>query len=536
MYNSFTFPDLLLLVSVTGVLSLLVLKHLRATRSRSRLPPGPRGYPLIGNIFDMPTCREWETFTEWGQKYGPITYFHMAGEHFVILNSLETTMGMLDAKSAIYSDRPVFPMLGETMGWDRGLVLAHYGERFRAFRRLVHRFMGTRTIVSRHHDTITHHTHRFLLRLLDAPEKFIEHLRGTAGSVVLDLVYGYQVKERDDEIVHIAEVATLEFSRAATPGAFLVDSLPFLRHVPEWFPGAGWKKLGREWRADTYKVVDTPFEYTQQRRAAGISETSFVDAYSGDGMSEEDADILKWGAASIYFGGADTMVSSTSSFFLAMTLYPDVMKKAQAELDAVVGPHRLPTFADWENLPYLDAVSKEVLRWAPVTPFGGHHRLMEDDIQDGYLIPAGTAIIVNMWVPSRRGLLHNEKIYSHPMTFDPERFLATEKRAAELDPHKILFGYGRRTCPGNIFFPYDVVDTCSWMHFADATMFLYMATILAAFDISKPVDDCGRVIEVKADFTSGLVSLEPFVVIPECYSHDTPKRITFKIQVTKAED
>jgi cytochrome P450 len=64
------------------------------------------------------------------------------------------------------------------------------------------------------------------------------------------------------------------------------------------------------------------------------------------------------------------MVSSTSCFFLAMTLYPDIMKKAQAELDAVVGPYRLPTFADGENLPYLDAVLKEVFRWAPVTPFG----------------------------------------------------------------------------------------------------------------------------------------------------------------------
>ncbi|KAI9448529.1 cytochrome P450 [Lactarius indigo] len=436
----------------------------------------------------MPSSREWETFTEWGRKYGPITYFHMAGEHYVLLNSLETTLEMLEAKSSIYSDRPVFPMLGETMGWDRGLVLSHYGERFRAFRRLVHRFMGTRTTVSHHHDTIAQ-AHAPLPTASPGRSRGIRRALARVcehGSVVLDLVYGYQVKKSDDEIVHIAEVASLEFSRAATPGAFLVDSLPFLRHFPEWFPGAGWKKLGREWRADTHKVVDTPFEYTQQRRAAGISEASFVDAYSNDGMSEEDADILKWGAASIYFGGSDTMVSSTTSFLLAMTLYPDVMKKAQAELDAVVGPHRLPTFADWENLPYLDAVCKEVLRWAPVTPFGGHHRLMEDDIQDGFLIPAGSAIIVNIW-----GLLHDEKIYSHPMTFDPERFIATEKKAVELDPHRILFGYGRRSCPG--------------MHFADASMFSYMATILAAFDISKAVDDCGRVIEVKADFTSGLV-------------------------------
>jgi hypothetical protein len=180
----------------------LVLKHIRATHSRSPLPPGPRGYPLIGNIFDMPSSREWETFTEWGRKYGrffifysvdrhheyqrcagPVTYFHLAGEPFVLLNSLETTLKMLEAKSAIYSDRPTFPMLGDTMGWDRGLVLARYGDRFRAFRRLLHRFIGTRVVISQHHDTITKHTHRFVRRLLDAPEQFMEHMRGYASLI-----------------------------------------------------------------------------------------------------------------------------------------------------------------------------------------------------------------------------------------------------------------------------------------------------------------------------------------------------------------
>lgn len=116
---------------------------------------------------------------------GQITYIHLAGEPFVILNSLDTTLQMLDAKSSIYSDRPTFPMLGETMGWDRGLVLCHYGERFRAFRRLLHRFMGTRTAVMQHHDVITRQTHRLLTRLLDSPERFLEHLRGYVGSWIL---------------------------------------------------------------------------------------------------------------------------------------------------------------------------------------------------------------------------------------------------------------------------------------------------------------------------------------------------------------
>jgi len=84
---------------------------------------------------------------------------------------------MLEGKSSIYSDRPTFPMLGETMGWDRGLVLSHYGERFRAFRRLLHRFMGTRSAVEHHHDVIARETCRLLARLLDSPEKYIDHLR-----------------------------------------------------------------------------------------------------------------------------------------------------------------------------------------------------------------------------------------------------------------------------------------------------------------------------------------------------------------------
>jgi cytochrome P450 len=59
-----------------------------------------------------------------------------------------------------------------------------------------------------------------------------------------------------------------------------------------------------------------------------------------------------------------------------MILYPEVMKKAQAEIDAVVGNDRLPTFADREHLPYINALAKEVLRWNSIAPFGGHALLL----------------------------------------------------------------------------------------------------------------------------------------------------------------
>jgi cytochrome P450 len=62
------------------------------------------------------------------------------------------------------------------------------------------------------------------------------------------------------------------------------------------------------------------------------------------------------------------------SFFVAMILWPDIQKKAQDELDSVIGRDRLPTFEDRSMLPFVDAVYKETLRWRPVSPVGGFPR------------------------------------------------------------------------------------------------------------------------------------------------------------------
>ena len=80
-----------------------------------------------------------------------------------------------------------------------------------------------------------------------------------------------------------------------------------------------------------------------------------------------------------------------------MALYPHVMRKAQEELDRVVGNERLPEFSDWENLPYISAILKELFRWACPLPIGFTKRAMEDGIYQGYLIPAGTNILDNIW-------------------------------------------------------------------------------------------------------------------------------------------
>jgi cytochrome P450 len=83
-----------------------------------------------------------------------------------------------------------------------------------------------------------------------------------------------------------------------------------------------------------------------------------------------------------------------------MVLNPDVQRRAQEEIDRVVGRDRLPDFGDRDRLPYINAMVKESLRWHPVTPMGIAHSLMEDDSYDGYHIPKGSVIMPNVWLVS----------------------------------------------------------------------------------------------------------------------------------------
>jgi len=128
------------------------------------------------------------------------------------------------------------------------------------------------------------------------------------------------------------------------------------------------------------------------------------------------------------------------TFFLAMVLNPGVMKKAQDELDRVVGKGRLPDFSDWDSLPYIDAIMKEVIRWNPPLPFGIPGRVTRDDVYRGYFIPAGATVLQNVWAIGR-----DSNLYPDPEAFNPDRFLKDEKLdPSVLNPEDRIFGAGRR--------------------------------------------------------------------------------------------
>ena len=123
-----------------------------------------------------------------------------------------------------------------------------------------------------------------------------------------------------------------------------------------------------------------------------------------------------------------------------MVLNPDVMKKAQDELDRVVGKEHLPDYSDKDSLPYIDALVKELLRWNPPLPVSVPKRTTRDDIYRGYFIPAGATVLENIWAVFR-----DLEIYPDPEAFNPDRFLKDgEINPLIFNPEDRVFGSGRR--------------------------------------------------------------------------------------------
>jgi cytochrome P450 len=447
------------------------------------LPPGPPGLPLLGNLLDMPKEKEWLTFAKWGEQYGKLASLTVFGQNLIILNSASIAREMLDKNSAIYSDRPMVPMGGELCGWKNTLVLVPYGERFRSYRKLAHQLFGNAATMKSFHPVEELETHRFLKRLLSRPAEFSDHIRKTAGAIILRISHGYEVNEGTDPFVTLADKATEQFALSTTPG-FLVNLVPSLRHIPDWFPGASFKKTAKEWSATLNQMVDQPYNFVKKQIAAGSAEPSYVSKLvEGKVLSPEQEFEIKWSSASLYSGGADTTVSAIYSFFKAMALNPEVQAKAQAEIDAVVGNDRLPNFEDRDLLPYVHALTLEAMRWHSVVPTSVPHRVTEDNIFQGYFIPKGSLVLANLWQMN-----HDPEIYSDPMSFKPERFLGS---APDLDPRDVCFGFGRRICPGRVL--------------ADASIFISCAMALAVFNISKYSED-GKVVEPDTDQSTGTIS------------------------------
>ncbi|TFK75545.1 cytochrome P450 [Pluteus cervinus] len=480
---------------VLGLLGLYLLFRVLG-RPKATLP-GPRPLPIIGNFLDMPKEKEWLTFTEWGGRWGPRIWVSVFGQNTLILNSFQDAVDLLEKRSAICSDRP-FLAMGDLTGYNHTIGLTPYAEeRFRAIRKFYHQLMGTPTSVSKFYPIEEEENRRFLQQLSMNTENLPVHIRKTASAIILRISHGYRVQESNDPFILLADTATDDFSKILT-GHFLVNLVPALKYLPDWIPGTGFKQMARSWAATLDDMVELPHAYVKQQMAQGIAEQSLTSRLLEENvdMNPQVEDHIKCAASAVYSAGSETTAATIHAFFKAMILYPEVQRKAQEEIDAVIGDDMLPTCADRDKLPYVHALILELLRWHTVAPCGVPHRVTEDNIFKGYFIPKGTVVITNLWA-----MAHDPDLYPDPMIFDPSRFLRTPGHEPQRDPRTITFGFGRRICPGRIL--------------AETSIFLSCAMTLAVYDISK-VEENGKALVPDPEQMTGLVS------------HPTPFKFTIR--------
>ncbi|KAJ7483529.1 cytochrome P450 [Mycena latifolia] len=482
--------------STWSILGLVIIFYgLRWKRNRSRLPlpPGPKKLLLVGNLFDMPAERQWEAYHRWSKEFNSdIVHLDVAGTSIVVLSSMEAVRDLFDKRSSLYSDRPHMTMAVELMGWDFGIGFMKYGDPWRSHRKIFHEAFNVGA-AKQFHPQERAAAHSLLRRVLKNPKDVLHHLRHMAGALIIDLTYGIDVNS-NPQYIDLAGEAMHGLATASLPGRFLVDTFPVLKYVPSWVPGADFKRQAKQWHKATRGLLERPFAQVKRDIALGTAPHSFTSISLAALDNAKDAERMKYEtlvkatAANMYSGGADTTVAALGTFILAMLANPETQKKAQAELDSVIGPGQLPDFTDESALPYVSAVVKEVLRWQPVAPIAIPHYLTVDDEYRGYRIPAGSLVIGNAWA-----ILNDEEMYPDPHTFKPERFLRDGKLNPSVrDPDTAAFGFGRRICPGK--------------NMAMASLWITIASMLATLDIKKTRDATGKEVEPSYEYFPGLIS------------------------------
>ncbi|KAJ3552235.1 hypothetical protein NM688_g4258 [Phlebia brevispora] len=447
-------------------------KHAHASRVRKLMPPGPPGIPVLGNALQVPKDQPFRQFAEWSKTYGPVFSLNLAGKNVVVLNSLKAARDLLDRRSAIYSDRPRLIMANEIMMGGKAIPLMPYGNEWRKHRRAVQDSLNVRQ--ANMYSAIQEREAVNLVRyLLDDPENWSKHCERSIVTNSFSVVYGDILAGKDyngimEHIWHTAHAV----SHFAGKERHLVDVFPVMLYIPAWL--AKWRREGDRLFRQLSDMFEGFFGDVKRHINVGDDQLSFsarmIRAGDKYGLDSFDSG---WLAGLTLMAGIDTSYGMLSAFMFAMLWHPDVMQRAQAELDTVVGRDRMPTLEDYDDLSYVRAIVREILRWWPVAPLGVPKNTMEDNWYQGYFIPKGTMILANLWAMGR-----DSAEFPDPENFHPERFLQKDGKPESKPQAPFAFGFGRRICPG--------------MHLAMRTLFIDIACILWALNINPKLSGDGK--------------------------------------------
>nr|BBD34755.1 putative cytochrome P450 [Eschscholzia californica subsp. californica] len=515
--NFLQFSKPTILIGLFGLLVYLLLANLRKRISRkNEAPEVEGGWPIIGHLHHFMGGKNkllHVAFGAWADKYGPVYTLRMGLNKVLVVNSAEVAKECSTTNDMLFMARP-YRVASEIMGYGYAMFpIAPYGPFYLKMRKMVTQELLSNSRV----DSLKHVWGSEIKNAIQELHNKVSSTKG-GGPISMDMkgwVSNLTFRTAMKVICGGVGVdggggggggggAT---SPATSIGEHNYDEVgSFQKALKEFFvllgeirisdviPFLGWLDMRTgyvEKMKDNGNFLDNLMEemleeHKRKRRSLSEEEEKdgcYVEQDFMDVMisklndpkllSYYDSDTInKSTCLTLILSGSETTMVSIVWALALLVSHPDVLKKAQDELDTHVGRERQVDESDIKDLVYLQAVVKEALRLFPPAPLSTPRVATEDCVVSGYHVPAGTQLFVNTWKIQR-----NPEVWPEPSEFRPERFFTTHKdfdvRGLHYDLHP--FGSGRRACPG--------------AGFALQVVHLTLASLLHGFEIKNPSDE-----------------------------------------------
>lgn len=478
----------------------VLVKKLKGQRP---LPPGPWGLPILGSLpFLDPQLHTY--FANLAQKYGPIFTLMLGGKTSIVISSPTIASQVLKDHDVTFANRdpPTVTRALDYNGHD--IVFVPYGPEWRMLRKVCVRDMlcsATLDEFYTYRRREIRNTIKFLYDQKRVPVKVGEKMFLNVLDVITSMLWGGTIEGKERAIIGA------EFKQAVSEMTQLLGN----PNVSDFFPWLAWLDL--QGMRKEMKVVAAKFDrifdrIIEQRTQIDAAEVSAA----GDG-SKKSRDFLQVllqlkGAADaktpltmkhirallldMVVGGTET-TSNTVEFALAEMLNkPETLKKAQQELDNIVGKANIVEESHIRQLPYLQAIMKEVLRLHPALPLMVPHCPSQTCVVGNYTVPKGSRVFVNVWAIHR-----DPSVWENPSEFIPERFLNGKGDYSGNDFKYIPFGSGRRMCAG--------------ISMAERMVMYSLASLVHSFDWELPV---GVKVDLSEKFGIVMQKSVPLLAIP----------------------
>ncbi|XP_030462011.2 cytochrome P450 71AU50-like [Syzygium oleosum] len=426
----------------------LLLRALLWTQSNKRLPPGPRGFPILGNLHLLGKNPH-HNLHKLAKKYGPLMHLRLGSVPTMVVSSPEVAEQFLKTHDLVFASRPSIEAAKHISYEQRNLTFAPYGPYWRNIRKMCTLELLSNAKINSFKSMRKEEVGLFVNFLKDASHnRTAIDLSAKISSLSADMscrmVFGKKYMDKEFDERGFKAVIQEGLVLAATPN--IGEYIPYLAPFDLQGLTKRMKAVSRVFDAFFEKIID---EHMECKKEEGETK-DFVDVMLGimglnEGEYHIDRPHIKAIILDMLVASMDTSATTIEWAMAELIKHPSAMKKLQEELEKAVGLNRAVEESDTDGLDYLDMVIKEAMRLHPVAPLLLPHESTEDCTVSGFHIPYKSRVIVNVWSIGR-----DPKVWGthDPEEFVPERFLRSSMDVKGRDFQLLPFGAGRRGCPG----------------------------------------------------------------------------------------